>query len=124
MNETEKSSFNGGSGIQAARDVRADLHRAIDTAAEKAQPMAERLASGAHAGVDRVGDTVNQVSGTLSERGKQVSGTLSERGKQVGASYKKLAETGRGYVVTSPVVSLLVAVAAGFGLSKLLSQRK
>lgn len=113
MNETEKSSFNGDGGTQAARNVRADLHRAIDTAAEKAQPMASRLASGAHAGVDRVGDTVNQVSGTL-----------SERGKQVGASYKKLADTGRGYVVTSPVVSLLVAVAAGFGLSKLLSQRK
>lgn len=113
MNETEKSSFNGDGGKQAGRDMRADLHRAIDTAAEKAQPIAARLASGAHVGVDRVGDTMNQVSGTL-----------SERGKQVGAGYKKLADTGRGYVVTSPMVSLLVAVAAGFGLSKLLSHRK
>lgn len=113
MNETEKSSFNGDSGAQAGRNIRAELHRAIDTAAQKAQPVAERLASGAHVGVDRVGDTVSQVSDTL-----------GERGKQLGAGYKKLAETGRSYVQTSPAVSLLVAVAAGFGLSKLLSLRK
>lgn len=113
MNEIEKSSLNGDGGQQIGRDVRADLHRAIDTAAEKAQPIAARLAGGAHVGVDRVGDTLNQVSDTL-----------SERGKQLGANYKKLADTGRSYVQTRPAVSLLVAVAAGFGLSMLLNQRK
>jgi ElaB protein len=113
MNATDKSSMNGEGGTKIGRDTRADLHKAIDAAAEKVQPMAERMASSAHVGLDRMTDTVNDVSGTL-----------SARGRQLGASYQRLAETGRGYVRTSPAVSLLVAVAAGYGLSKLLGPRK
>jgi ElaB protein len=113
MNATDKSSMNGEGGTKIGRDTRADLHKAIDSAAEKVQPMADRMASSAHVGLDRMTDTVNDVSGTL-----------SARGRQLGASYQRLAETGRGYVRTSPAVSLLVAVAAGYGLSKLLGPRK
>jgi ElaB protein len=113
MNTTETSSFNSDGANRIGPDTRADLHKAIDTAATKVQPMADRLASRAHTGLDRMSDTVNNVSGTL-----------SERGKQLGESYQRVAETGRGYVRTSPVVSLLVAVAAGYGLSKLMGPRK
>ena len=90
----------------------ADMHNTIDKAAEAAQPMADRLATSAHAGVDKV-------SGALTD----VSARLDEKTKQLGVAYKNFAETGRGYVRTSPATSVLVALGAGFVLSKLLGRR-
>ncbi|MES2743037.1 MAG: hypothetical protein V4754_19100 [Pseudomonadota bacterium] len=113
MNTTEKTTFDRETVTQIGKDARTELHNAIDRAAERAQPVADRLASRAHASVDTVGDTIDNVSG----------GVL-ERGKQLGVAYSRFAETGRGYVRTRPAVSLLVAVAAGYGLSKLLGSRK
>jgi ElaB/YqjD/DUF883 family membrane-anchored ribosome-binding protein len=95
---------------QAAKDTRSDMHSAIDKAAEKVQPTAERLASTAHQTVDKLADTASSVSAKM-----------DERSKQLGAAYQRFAETGRNYVRSSPGVSVLVAVAAGFGLSKLIS---
>ena len=90
----------------------ADLHQTIDKAADAAQPMVDRLASSAHEGVDKV-------SGALTG----VSARVDEKTKQLGEAYNKFAETGRGYVRSSPATSVLVAVGAGFVLSKLLSRR-
>lgn len=90
----------------------ADMHKTIDKAAEAAQPMADRLATSAHAGVDKV-------SGALTD----VSARLDEKTKQLGDAYKNFAETGRGYVRSSPATSVLVALGAGFVLSKLLGRR-
>lgn len=89
-----------------------DMHKTIDKAAESAQPMADRLASSAHAGVDKV-------SGALSD----VSARMDEKTKQLGEAYNKFAETGRGYVRSSPATSVLVALGAGYVLSKLLGRR-
>jgi ElaB/YqjD/DUF883 family membrane-anchored ribosome-binding protein len=90
----------------------ANIHQTIDKAADAAQPMADRLASSAHEGV-------NKVSGALTG----VSARVDEKTKQLGEAYNKFAETGRGYVRSSPATSVLVAVGAGFVLSKLLSRR-
>jgi ElaB/YqjD/DUF883 family membrane-anchored ribosome-binding protein len=90
----------------------AELHKTIDNAAESAQPMADRLASSAHAGVDKV-------SGALTD----VSARMDEKTKQLGEAYNRFAETGRGYVRSSPATSVLVALGAGFVLSKLLGRR-
>jgi ElaB/YqjD/DUF883 family membrane-anchored ribosome-binding protein len=90
----------------------AEMHKTIDQAAEAAQPMADRLATSAHAGVDKV-------SGALTD----VSARLDEKTKQLGDAYKNFAETGRGYVRSSPATSVLVALGAGFVLSKLLGRR-
>ena len=90
----------------------AEMHKTIDKAAEAAQPVADRLASSAHAGVDKV-------SGALTE----VSARMDEKTKQLGEAYKNFAETGRGYVRSSPATSVLVALGAGFVLSKLLGRR-
>ncbi|MFL6659242.1 MAG: YqjD family protein [Massilia sp.] len=90
----------------------ADLHKTIDKAAGAAQPTADRLASSAHAGVDKV-------SGALSE----VSSQVGQKSKQLGEAYNKFAETGRGYVRSSPATSVLVALGAGYMLSKLLNRR-
>ncbi len=90
----------------------ADLHKTIDKAADAAQPVVDRLATSAHAGVDKV-------SGALAGAGK----TVDEKTKQFTEAYKQLADTGRGYVRSSPATSILVALAAGFTLSKLLGRR-
>ena len=90
----------------------ADMHKSIDKAAGAAQPMAERLASSAHASVDKV---VGALSG--------VGGSMDEKSKQLIDAYGKFAETGREYVRTSPATSVLVALGAGYILSKLLGRR-
>ncbi|MES2319771.1 MAG: hypothetical protein V4631_20010 [Pseudomonadota bacterium] len=89
-----------------------DMHKSIDKAAESAQPMADRLASSAHAGVDKMSSALTDVSGRM-----------DEKTKQLGEAYKNFAETGRGYVRSSPATSVLVALGAGFVLSKLLGRR-
>jgi ElaB/YqjD/DUF883 family membrane-anchored ribosome-binding protein len=114
MNANEKTDFNSVNPVTPiSKDTRASLHNAIDKAAGKAQPIADRIATRAHSGLDRVGATV-----------ESLASTLSERSKQAGVVYGRVAESGRGYVRNKPAVSLLVAVAAGYGLSKLLGSRK
>lgn len=98
---------------QINRDLRADAHTAIDTVADKVPAATDRLATTAHNGVDKVADSVESTSSTLSERAKQFS-----------TSYKEYAETGREYVRAKPAMSVLIAAAAGYGLSKLLGARK
>jgi ElaB/YqjD/DUF883 family membrane-anchored ribosome-binding protein len=97
---------------QIGKDLRADAHAAIDKVADKVPPTTDRLAASAHTGVDKVADTVESTSDRLAARGKQVA-----------ESYTKLAESGRSHVRASPAISVLIAAAAGYGLSKLLSSR-
>ncbi|MET3132539.1 ElaB protein [Oxalobacteraceae bacterium GrIS 1.11] len=113
MHTTTKSPIELDGVIHVAKETRAELHNAIDLAADKAQPMADRLAISAHAGVDQVGATLDKVSTTL-----------AQRSKQLGASCQQAADTGRGYVRTKPMLAVLMAMAAGYGLSKLMSGRK
>lgn len=97
---------------QIGKDLRADAHATIDKVAEKVPPATDRLASQAHDGVDKVADGVE----TASER-------LAARGKQVVETYKNLSESSRNHVRANPVISVLVAAAAGYGISKLLGSR-
>lgn len=105
---------------QIGKDLRADAHAAIDRVADKVPPTADRLATRAHTGVDKVADGVASVSGTVDS----VSERLAVRSKQVTEGYKKLAESGRSHVRSSPAISVLIAAAAGYGISKLLNSRK
>ncbi len=79
---------------------------------DQARDSVNKLASTAHKGVDKVADTLNDVSGTLSTRTRQIND-----------AYHRVTETGLGYVRTNPGTSLLVALAAGYGLSKLFGSR-
>lgn len=90
-----------------------DLHRTIDKAAEAAQPVVDRLASSAHAGVDKV-------SGALSGATK----SMDEKTRQLTDAASKFADTGREYVRSSPATSVLVALGAGYLLSKILGGRR
>lgn len=105
---------------QIGKDLRADAHAAIDRVADKVPPTTDRLATSAHNGVDKVANGVESVSGTV----ESVSERVAARSKQVTESYKKLAESGRSHVRSSPAISVLIAAAAGYGISKLLSSRK
>ena len=88
------------------------MHKTIDKAAEAAKPMADRLATAAHTGVDKL---ASALTGTGTR--------LEDKSKQLGEAYGRFAETGRDYVRTSPATSVLIALAAGYTLSKLLGRR-
>ena len=90
-----------------------DMHKTIDKAADAAKPMAERLASTAHENVDKVQNVLSNASGSMDEKTKQLT-----------EAYKTFADTGREYVRSSPATSVLVALAAGYTLSKLLGSRR
>jgi ElaB/YqjD/DUF883 family membrane-anchored ribosome-binding protein len=91
----------------------ADLHKTIDKAAEAAQPVVDRLASTAHASVDKV-------SGALAGATK----TMDEKTRQLTDAASRFADTGREYVRNSPATSVLIAVGAGYLLSKILGSRR
>jgi ElaB/YqjD/DUF883 family membrane-anchored ribosome-binding protein len=97
---------------QIGKDLRADAHAAIDKVADKVPSTTDRLATQAHTGVDKVADTVESTSDTLAARSKQVV-----------ESYKNFTEASRTHVRANPVISVLVAAAAGYGISKLLGSR-
>lgn len=117
------------------RDLSKEAHGTIEPVADKAQPSTDRLASSAHAAVDRVADKVqptadklasvaHSATDKLADTATKVSTTLADKGEKLSVAYKQYAEQGRGYVRSSPALSVLVAMAAGYGLSKLLSSRK
>ena len=91
----------------------ADVHKSIDKAAEAAQPIVDRLATSAHAGVDKI-------SGALSG----ATQGMDAKSRQLADAAKNFAETGRGYVRSSPATSVLVALGAGYILSKILGGRR
>ncbi|WP_342120930.1 hypothetical protein [Pseudoduganella sp. OTU4001] len=71
------------------------------------------LRAGVHSTVDKVADNISSIS-------EQVGAKTD----QLGAAYKRFAESGANYVRSSPGKSLLVALAAGYAVSKLLGSRK
>ena len=89
-----------------------DMHKTSDKAAEAAKPMAERMVSTAHTSVDKMSSVLTDASGRLDEKSKQLQD-----------AYGRFADTGREYVRTSPATSVLIALAAGYTLSKLFGRR-
>lgn len=110
-----------GAGTSMGKDVGGSMsggepggaRKALDKAEAAAGQAVDRLAGSAHEGVDKV-------SGALSEAGARVS----EKSKQLADAYQHFAESGRGYVRSSPATSVLVALAAGYALAKIFSSRR
>ncbi len=90
-----------------------DMHKAIDKAGDSAQPVVDRLVSGAHAGVDKMSDMFSGASGSMDERKRQVTD-----------AYNNFTATGREYVRNSPGTAVLGALAAGYLLSKIFGGRR
>ncbi|PIL44589.1 hypothetical protein CR105_13850 [Massilia eurypsychrophila] len=91
----------------------ADMHKSIDKAANAAQPVVDRLATSAHAGVDKL-------TGALSGAGA----TMDEKSRQLTEAAQRLTDSGREYVRTSPMTSLAVAAGVGYLLSKIFGGRR
>lgn len=113
MNATDTTNAIRDRATQAGKEARDEIKDVIDKTADKVQPVADRLASGAKDGLQRASETLDKTAVTLAERGRQIA-----------VAYEGFAESGAGFVRKRPAVSLLVAAAAGYGLSKLLRSGK
>ena len=87
-------------------------HDVIDKVSDAARPAVDRMASGAHQVVDKIASAAGQAAETLGVKGEQLKDI------QVRA-----LEQCRGYVRANPALSLGIAIAAGYLLSRLLSSR-
>jgi len=87
-------------------------HEAVDTMAETARPAVDRMATSAHEAVDRVAAVAAQAADSLGVKGEQL--TIAQN---------KITAGTRDYVQKHPAAALGIAVAAGYVLSRLLSNR-
>jgi ElaB/YqjD/DUF883 family membrane-anchored ribosome-binding protein len=88
-------------------------HRAIDRASEAARPAVDKLASSAHQVVDRVAGAATSAAETLDVKAEKLRDVQS-----------RLVDDCSDYVRENPILSVGLAVAAGFLLSRLLSSRE
>ncbi|GGE76995.1 DUF883 family protein [Massilia psychrophila] len=96
-----------------ASDMYKTIDKTIDKAAEAAQPMVNRLASTAHAGVDKFSSALSGVGGSMDQRSRQLADAA-----------RTFADTGREYVRTSPGTAVVAALGVGYLLAKLLGNRR
>lgn len=98
----------GHSAEQQIERGKQQLHHSIDEAAGAAQPLVDRLAHSAHAGVDRV-------SNALSGAGQSVS----EKTQQWRDNYGQYLDNGRDYIRMNPATAVAGAFVAGWLLAKM-----
>ena len=89
------------------------IDKTVDKAVEAAQPMVNRLASTAHAGVDKLSSALSGVGGSMDQRSRQLADAA-----------RTFADTGREYVRTSPGTAVVAALGVGYLLAKLLGNRR
>ena len=90
----------------------AGAHDAIDKVSDAARPVVDRMALGAHKAVDKIAGAAAQTAEAVGVKGEQLKN-----------AQMRAIEQCRGYVRDRPVMSLGMAVAAGFLLSRLWSRR-
>ena len=84
------------------------VHDTIDKAAQSAQPIVERLASTAHAAVDKVQHSLSGMQGTMGDKQRQLA-----------ESANHYLDSGREYVRMKPATAIAGAFVAGFLLAKM-----
>lgn len=84
------------------------VHSGIDAASHAVHPAIDRMASGAHKAVDNADEVANQAANALGKAG--VKG-------------EELVAAGTGYMREHPLLTLGLAVTAGYVLSRLLATR-
>lgn len=85
----------------------------MDNNITSSENPAKDLRAGVHSTVDKVADNIASISDRMGAKSDQLN-----------AAYQRFAESGRNYVRKSPGKSLLVALAAGYAVSKLLGSHK
>jgi ElaB/YqjD/DUF883 family membrane-anchored ribosome-binding protein len=102
-----------GSSLGAIGNQSERLHDGIDKAAQSAQPIVERLASSAHAAVDKVQHSLSGMQGTMGEKQRQLTD-----------AYGHYLDSGREYVRMKPATAIAGAFVAGFLLAKIFGGRR
>jgi ElaB/YqjD/DUF883 family membrane-anchored ribosome-binding protein len=92
--------------------IATSAHQGINAAADAAHPVIDRLASTAHRAIDSADHAANHATDTL-----------AKAGGKAGAKGEELYASGAGYMRDHPVLTIGVAVAAGYLLSRLLATR-
>jgi ElaB/YqjD/DUF883 family membrane-anchored ribosome-binding protein len=90
----------------------ASAHRGIHSAAEAAHPAIDRVASSAHRAVNSADEAANHATDAM-----------AKAGNKAGVKGEELYAAGAGYMREHPMVTIGVAVAAGYVLSRLLATR-
>lgn len=85
----------------------------MDNNIKRSDEMAKELRASVHSTVDKVADNISSIGNQLGARSDQLN-----------AAYRRFAESSRNVVRKSPGKSLLVALAAGYAVSKLMGMRK
>lgn len=111
-NSMPSSKDDSGTLGRAVGQASTGVHEAIDRASNVARPVVDRLASGAHQAVDKIAGAAGHAVDNLGMSAEQL------KNAQV-----KAVEQCRGYVRDNPLISLGVAIGAGFLLSRILSSR-
>jgi ElaB/YqjD/DUF883 family membrane-anchored ribosome-binding protein len=87
-------------------------HKGINAAADAVHPVIDRLASSAHRAVDSADQAANHATDSL-----------AKAGSKAGATGEHYYAAGAGYMRDHPALTIGVAVAAGYLLSRLLATR-
>lgn len=103
---------NNGTATRAVDTASSSAHGAIDKASAAVKPAVDRMLSGAHQAVDSLAGVASDAAETLGTKANQI-----REGQQ------RMTEQCRGHVRASPLVSIGIAVAAGFVLSRLIANR-
>lgn len=90
----------------------ASAHEGIHAAAEAVHPAIDRLASGAHRAVNSADEAANHATDAM-----------AKAGSKAGVKGEELYAAGTGYLREHPVLTIGLAVATGYLLSRLLATR-
>jgi ElaB/YqjD/DUF883 family membrane-anchored ribosome-binding protein len=90
----------------------AGAHATIDKVSGVARTAVDSLAAGAHQGFDKATDVARQAAETFDAKREELEATQA-----------KLIESGRSYVQKNPLMSLGIAAAIGYVVSRLLKSR-
>lgn len=112
----QSDATNGPAGKQATKEsvdrLASGAHSGINAAKEAAHPAIDRLASGAHRAVNSADEAASSATDAMARAGNKAS----EKGEELYAA-------SAGYMREHPVLTIGVAVAAGYLLSRLLATR-
>lgn len=115
-NRNADATNSGPTGTKATKEgvdrLAAGAHSGINAAAEAAHPAIDRLASGAHRAVNSADAAANQATDAMARAGNKAS-----------VKGEELYAAGAGYMREHPMITIGVAVAAGYLLSRLLTTR-
>lgn len=73
--------------------------------------------------VDKASNFAHETVDKIASASNQAADALEEKGQQLKSAEQRMIKNCQGYIRDNPVTSLGIAVAAGFLLSRLLSNR-